>query len=241
MNLEFFTFNNYYNRIIKKYNTIAEYEAVVPSTNTAHYYDINFNPNDGVNTEVVVDTKNFSGSWVPDYLVVYDDTLQASEAIQSRWFVIEWVRLRNGQYQATLHRDVIADNLTALQNAPIYVEKATVPNETDVAIYNQENLEVNQIKQSEILLRDRTNSAWLVGYFAKKIDFGTGSEQISRTINIGALDVDAITVNTLAGWSWYNYVNTDYKLANSVDAKLYVGLDPQFLGINAGGYLLSIT
>ena len=235
MNLVFMTYNNYYNRIIKKESTISAYYTAA-GTNCQELYDINFNPNDGINTEQIVTWTNLD--WTPDYMVVYDDQAPSgTEPIKSRWFVIEWVRTRDGQYQATLHRDVIADHLTALQNAPVYVEKATVPNESDVAIYNQENLEVNQIKQSEILLKDRTNSAWLVGYFAKNIDFGTGSEQISRTINIGALDVDAITVNTLAGWSWYNYVNTDYKLANSVDAKLYVGLDPQFLGINAGSYM----
>ena len=233
MNLVFLTFNNYYNRIIKKLDTIAEYEELVPSTNQQEFYDIQFNPNDGIDTEQIVNWTN--NTWTPDYLVVYDDTVSANIAIQSRWFVIEWVRTRSGQYKATLHRDVIADHLDALQNAPIYVEKATIPTTDDVAIYNQENLELNKIKQSEYLLKDNTESAWLVGYFAKNIDFGTGSGQISRTINIGALDVDAITTNTLAGWSWNAYRTADYKLASSVDVKLCVGLDPEVLGVNAAG------
>lgn len=230
MNLVFMTYNNYYNRIIKKEDTIAAYDNVV--SDSQEFYDIQFNPNDGVSTEQIV---NWRLGWTPDYVVVYDDSLPATSAIQSRWFVIEWVRTRTGQYKATLHRDVIADNLNKLINAPIYVEKATIPTTDDVAIYNQENLELNKIKQSEYLLKDNTESAWLVGYFAKNIDFGTNEGQISNTINIGALDVDAITTNTLAGWSWNQYRTKDYKLASSINARLCVSLEPQAIGINAAG------
>lgn len=231
MNLVFMTYNNYYNRIIKKEDTMAAYDSAV--SQSQEFYDIQFNPNDGVSTEQIVNWG--ANTWTPDYVVVYDDSLPANSAIQSRWFVIEWVRTRTGQYKATLHRDVIADNLNALMNAPIYVEKATIPTTDDVAIYNQENLELNKIKQSEYLLKDNTESAWLVGYFAKNIDFGTEAGQISRTINIGALDVDAITTNTLAGWSWNEYRTKDYKLASSVNARLCVSLEPQAVGINAAG------
>ena len=230
MNLVFMTYNNYYNRIIKKEDTIAAYANVV--SDSQEFYDIQFNPNDGISTEQIV---NWRYNWTPDYVVVYDDNLPASSAIQSRWFVIEWVRTRTGQYKATLHRDVIADNLNKLINAPVYVEKATIPTTDDVAIYNQENLELNKIKQSEYLLKDNTESAWLVGYFAKNIDFGTNAGQISRTINIGALDIDAITTNTLDGWSWNAYRTKDYKLASSVNVRLCVSLEPNITGINAAG------
>lgn len=230
MNLVFMTYNNYYNRIIKKEDTIAAYDNVV--SDSQEFYDIQFNPNDGVSTEQIV---NWRLGWTPDYVVVYDDSLPATSAIQSRWFVIEWVRTRTGQYKATLHRDVIADNLNKLINAPIYVEKATIPTTDDVAIYNQENLELNKIKQSEYLLKDNTESAWLVGYFAKNIDFGTDPGQLSRTISIRALDVDAITTNTLDGWSWNQYRTTDYKLASSINVRLHMTLEPHFSGINAHG------
>lgn len=230
MNLVFMTYNNYYNRIIKKEDTIEAYNNVV--SDSQEFYDIQFNPNDGISTEQIVNWRN---NWTPDYVVAYDDNLPATSAIQSRWFVIEWVRTRTGQYKATLHRDVIADNLNALMNAPIYVEKATIPTTDDVAIYNQENLELNKIKQSEYLLKDNTESAWLVGYFAKNIDFGTEAKQISRTINIGALDVDAITTNTLDIWPWNEYRTKDYKLASSVNVRLHMTLEPHFSGINSAG------
>ena len=55
MNLVFMTYNNYYNRIIKKFDTIAEYDAFIGSGgNIQEFYDIQFNPSDGVSTEQIV-------------------------------------------------------------------------------------------------------------------------------------------------------------------------------------------
>ena len=80
MNLVFMTYNNYYNRIIKKFDTIAEYDAFIGSGgNIQEFYDIQFNPSDGVSTEQIVNWGN--NTWTPDYLVVYDDTAQADVAI----------------------------------------------------------------------------------------------------------------------------------------------------------------
>ena len=45
-------FNNYFNRTVKKYSALSDYRA-----NSAAYLDltsINFNPNDGVATELVI-------------------------------------------------------------------------------------------------------------------------------------------------------------------------------------------
>lgn len=238
MNVEFLTFNNYYNRIIKKFDTVTEYEAATP--NNYYTYDVQFNPNDGVNTELIVGMggHTFPDNWAPDYMITYNDT---SNNVISRWFVIEWVRTRGGQYKATLHRDVIADNYNAVMNAPIYVEKATIQNADDVAIYNKENLELNQIKSDESLLKDDTGTAWLVGYVAKNINFGTEEGQISRTFTISSLDVDdAITTPTLASWEYINYVDNGidpfeyYKQALSVNVILNMSLYPQ-AGINNRG------
>ena len=52
MNLVFMTYNNYYNRIIKKEDIMADYENVV--SNSQEFYDIQFNPNDGIDTEQIV-------------------------------------------------------------------------------------------------------------------------------------------------------------------------------------------
>ena len=226
MNLVFLTYNNYYNRIIKKLDTITEYEEAVSSELQQEFYDIQFNPNDGINTEQIVNWGN--NNWTPDYLVVYDDTQENNVNIQSRWFVIEWVRTRTGQYKATLHRDVIADNYEQVVDSPVFIEKATVPFESDVAIYNTEDMATNQIKQSEYLLQDKSKSAWLVGYFAKNIDYGTGDDQTNPAIIIpGAGIKNFITVNDLSTWSFFDYTNygsSNYKLVEDFNITMRFSL-----------------
>ena len=220
MNVEFITFNNYYNRIIKKFDTVAEYEAASP--NNFYTYDVQFNPNDGVNTELIVGKggHTFPDSWAPDYMITHEDT---SSNVSSRWFVIEWVRTRGGQYKATLHRDVIADNFDTVVQSPMFIEKATVPFESDVAIYNTEDMQTNQIKTEETMLKDKTDSAWLVGYFAKNID-----SSLDRHITIPAPRITAITTNTLAAWPFYQYTVGQgyYKLVNDFDIVMKARLVP---------------
>lgn len=229
MNLVFMTYNNYYNRIIKKEDTIAAYDAV--ASNIQEFYDIQFNPNDGVFAEQIVNWRN---DWTPDYLVVYDDTAQPNVAIQSRWFVLEWVRTRTGQYKATLYRDSIADNYDTVVQSPMLIEKATVPFESDVAIYNTEDMQTNQIKSDEYLIKDETQSAWLVAYFAKNINFGTGEGQLDQHINISAPEVDAIHTNTLESWDFNQYVNNYYKVVNDFRVEMKCSLFPS-LYANATG------
>ena len=49
-------FNNYFNRIVKKCSTIAEYKA--ESNSYLELENINFNPNDGVTAELVIGSVN---------------------------------------------------------------------------------------------------------------------------------------------------------------------------------------
>ena len=229
MNLVFMTYNNYYNRIIKKEDTMAAYDSIV--TNSQEFYDIQFNPNDGVFTEQIV---NWSVSWTPDYLVVYDDTAQPNVAIQSRWFVLEWVRTRGGQYKATLYRDSIADNYNTVIQSPMFIEKATIPFESDVAIYNTEDMQTNQIKSDEYLMKDETQSAWLVAYFAKNINFGTGEGQLNPHIEIPTPEVDAIHTNTLSSWEFNQYRTNYYKVIKDFNVEMKCSLFPS-LYANAVG------
>lgn len=58
MNLIFLKgYNNYFNRIVKKESTIADYKAAVLDGTILNYIEltnINFNPNDGITTELIV-------------------------------------------------------------------------------------------------------------------------------------------------------------------------------------------
>ena len=64
MNILFLkNFNNYTNRIVVKYNTLLDYTERAKSFVT--YNNINFNPNDGVITELIVGSENQLENAIP--------------------------------------------------------------------------------------------------------------------------------------------------------------------------------
>ena len=71
---------------------------------------------------------------------------------------MEAERTRDGQYRLALKRDVLADHINEVLNAPCFVEKGIVNNVDNTLLYNNEGLTYNQIKQDEILLKDTTES-----------------------------------------------------------------------------------
>lgn len=75
-------FNNYFNRKIVKFDNYTDYTA---SYTYSTITNLDFNPNDGVDTEQVI---NWSETWTPDYLLITEQT-QAGTQIVSRWFVME--------------------------------------------------------------------------------------------------------------------------------------------------------
>lgn len=150
MTIHLLSYNNYYNRIIKKEESLEGYAEYILGS----FSGVNFNPNDGVEASQVV---NYRGQ-TPDYFIVSDNG-----EIVSRWFVIEAQYDRLGQYVLTLHRDVIADQYEQVIEAPIYLEKATVQSGNPL-IFNHEGMTFNQIKTSEDVLQDETGKAWIVGY-----------------------------------------------------------------------------
>lgn len=154
-------FNNYFNRIIKKYNSVDDYEDIQYYAHKDYFSieNINFNPNDNVSTKLIV---NIDATKY-DYLLVINPD---DEAIESRWFILNCVRLRNGQYELSLKKDNIADNLESLLTSPMFVQKAMLSN-TDPFIFNDEGMSFNQKKTDEHLLKDGSNTAWIVGYIAK--------------------------------------------------------------------------
>lgn len=110
--------------------------------------DTNFNPADGITTSQIF---NNALDRVPDYAVVATDDGQ----LISRWFVVDYTRTRNGQYQVSLYRDTIADSNEQLQDALVFVDKANVP-DSNPLVFNNENLDLNQIQVAEYLLKDNT-------------------------------------------------------------------------------------
>lgn len=158
-------FNSYYNRTIKRatdrdLSSFMDFVLKVDS-------DFNFNPNDHVSTKIVVNyiyyengiEYNIDDERNIDYILVSED----NQTVKSKWFVTDRVRNLGGQWSLTLRRDLISDYYNIIRESPIFVEKGWL-NNSNRLIYNSENMSFNQIKKNEVLLKDVTNTPWIVGY-----------------------------------------------------------------------------
>lgn len=193
MTLYLFNFNNYYNRIVKRYTTLAEYND--NGNNLAGITGVNFNPNDGIYAKQVV---NYNGEAMPDYLIVADEYGN----IISRWYIIESRRTRGGQFEIELYRDVIAEWYDEVINAPCFIEKATV-GMYDTAIFNNEDMTFNQIKTKETLIKDKAGCGWYVGYVA------ANTEHMQIQIQNPELVVSG-EYSSIEEYPYNQYANTSY-------------------------------
>lgn len=214
MTLYFMQYNNYYNRIIKKLETIDEY---YNTYNTIVKEGVNFNPNDNVNTQLTV---NWDVDWTPDYVLVEDP----KSGKFTRWFIIDSVRLRGQQYQMNLRHDIVADNLENILEADCFIEKAILPDDNPL-IFNSENMTVNQIKTNEWTLKDQTNCAWICGYFSDRPeDYVAGSTSFENDVIMHGeyrtpISFDYTIPSKLADWEYYNgaVVSTSYAIYSSLN------------------------
>ena len=100
--IHLYHYNNYYNRIQKRFATVAEYASYELKTNgedvPSPIKGVSFNSGNMVDTNQVVSRVSFEVSGAPDYAIVVseDDPTQ-----RTRWFVIACTRLRAEQYNLT--------------------------------------------------------------------------------------------------------------------------------------------
>ena len=123
-------YNNYFNRIHKQEPDITSYK--LASTSYLEYTNVNFDPQDGILTSLVVGNESqldqnalqsgqvikFDQLGTPDYLIAHN-----SGTINSRWFIVESIKIREGQYKLALKRDVLTDFYDQIMNSPCFVEK----------------------------------------------------------------------------------------------------------------------
>ena len=222
MQLLLLHYNNYFNRIIKKKDTIADYKAA--DADYKEVSNINFNPSDGVNTSLVLGLGQtgalFEGDDEFDYLVAYE-VVGNDNVINSRWFILEQDRQRSGQYELTLKRDVLADNYADVLNSPIFLEKGFINDVNDPLLYNSESMNVNQIKQLEVPLMDETKSGWVVGYIPSdafpKVE--PAYDRVEKKVTV-PMSAD-YTVDGLSNWSYWQYCssNPNYKFMSDNTGK----------------------
>ena len=196
MTLYILSYNNYYNRLVKSFDTMEEYEPYVTYT----LQTTNFNPNDGVNTQHVIGVGEYDGTG--DYLI----TLDEDGKIVSRWFIIDSVRTRAGQYQLTLRRDLVVDYYNIIVQSPMFIEKATLPDSDDF-IFNNEAMTFNQIKKSQTPLFDETGCPWVVGYIPR--DSFSEAKKVESTIKLSA-EIADISVDSLANWEYNKYQTSNF-------------------------------
>lgn len=210
MTIYILKYNNYYNRILKRELSIASYTEFIHFV----YERVNFNPNDGVDTNLVVGAGEYDGEG--DYLIVADDRDQ----IKSRWYIIEAVRTRAGQYQVSLHRDLLADYYDDMISAPAFIEKAIVP-DSNPLIYNSEMMSFNQIKKGELLIQDRSRCPWIVGYYAKN----TPNEQLSGSVDVNTDgNYDLMIDVPFSAWEFNATVTPFYIQPEFNELQIYIHL-----------------
>lgn len=197
--LYLYNYNNYFNKIVKKETSLANYGTPIYSI-----ANVNFNYNDGVNTSHVINYNGQDG----DYVIITDD----SNNISSRWFVMENVRNRGGQHNLTLRRDLIVDFYNSVINAPMIINRAMLTKNNPL-IYNPEGFSFNQIKKEEILLKDRLGIPWIILYMAKN------AESAEITIPSNSYTPD-ITLNTSIENSIYA-AGTKYTKATDTTYSIY--------------------
>lgn len=207
MNLLLLNFNNYFNRTIKKYSSINDYISNAKNYSWAmDAKSINFIPNDGITTGQII---NFKENWEPNYLIVVDEI---SKEIVSRWFIIESIRTREGQFKLQLKRDCIVDYFNEIISSPCFIEKASVQSISDICIYNTEDVKLNQIKQSETLLKDVSGKGWLIGYIS--------SNTPQTPINIQDTSIPFIYEADYDTWPLKQYISDDWKTITSFEAEI---------------------
>lgn len=221
-----YSYNNYFNRLAKYENSINDYL----SDREYDTFTVDFNPNDGVTTEQIV---NWVHDWTPNYLVV---TNINTDEIISRWFVMEAVRTRGKQYRLSLKRDVIADYRSNILNSKAYIEKGIIFDQENPLLLNNEPISVNQVKKSEVKLFDNSKCPWLVMYLKKGV-LGT-DHSISVNIDLG--DRYETLSTPINQWEFYQYINTDYDVINSevLDFRYYT---PGKLGSGSVYYSIRIN
>ena len=214
-----YNFNPYHNRQIKRFETVQEY------IDTAESYFIdsrkrNFAYNDGVQTSIDVYTKDnltvLDNQDNPDYLILTDE--KTPNEIDSRWFVIDTTKRCGNMYTLTLRRDLVSDSYEKILDCPAYIEKATL-SPADPFIFNQENIAVNRIKAREVLLKDKSNCAWIVGYLAP--DAITADTVISggpnRAVDYSYNSEASFLLNPIAQNSEFTNVDAESSLPTSAN------------------------
>lgn len=177
-------YNNYFNRTL----VTAE-----PTGEQLVYEDnVNFNPNDNVNTNMIIGKIGKPYHGTGDYAIVID----GNEV--THWFIMENVRTRGNQFRVTFRRDLLRDFYSQWTGATCRINKATVENNSPY-IFNSENISLNQIKKAEEQLKDESKVAWICGFIAR--------DNEAQNLTLKTDIIPDIIVDNINDWEFNDYVN----------------------------------
>lgn len=159
MRIIFFAGQPYNARQVIRDDDVTGYRARL--TEIFAFGPADFNPTDGVMTTHVVNHDFVAAP--ADYCVVTTDD---ESVVSSRWYVVEAVRIRGGQFNVTLLRDVLAEWRENVLGAPAFIRKATLTAD-DPMLFNSENMTFNQIRRNPFFITDNTKIPWIVGYIPR--------------------------------------------------------------------------
>lgn len=202
------SYNNYFNRTVKREETIAAYLGANNSNVRYSEANFNFNPNDGANAAITVGRSENPANSYGDYLLVVENG-----EISSRWFILDEERLRGKQYRLNLRRDIVADYYEQVLNSTAFIEKG-LPNEDSTLIFNSEGIPFNQIKKGETPLIDDSKMAWIIGFVARDGE--------AKTISINSTVIPDFKVNSLDDWQYYKYVGSGVAPGHRPTMRAYV-------------------
>ena len=164
--LHFLNYNNYQNRVLKG-------EALTSTSSysiSKSYSNLNFNPNDGVDTVHYINDPA-TNSFNYDYCLVTNDD---STTILSKWFVMDAIWNRKHQWEVTLKRDVKADLYDEYKSKPFFCKKGVPYGTGDVLCFNSEGQDFNQILKSRTALKQTSGQTgrYIIGFVDKKWNSG---------------------------------------------------------------------
>lgn len=193
MTLYLYNFNNYANRLLDVRDTLNDYsDYFIKATSSG----VNFNPNDGVNTSIVL---NIADDEIPNYIICVPD---GTQDINSRWYVMDANRTTGNQYRVNLLRDVLADYYDEVYNSTAFIQKGMLPMSSPL-IYNSEGMSFNQIKKEEIPLYDGSQCPWVVAYLSTN----KPTHDVNWLPNAVTADIE---VNKLNSWDYTS--NNEYNV-----------------------------
>ena len=119
-------YNNYYNRIVKHDTLVSEFN----NYPNAGITNINFNPNDGLYTEQIV---NWSNSWTPDYMLVLNSYKTEQLSIMESGFELFQIGVY-GDFDSRYSSDDIDD----LISEGFYNSESKTLDLTNIGLYDNE-------------------------------------------------------------------------------------------------------